>query len=140
MTALMWAGLASLIWGVVPLLEKTGLLNTKPMVGLFYRCLGVIVGIIILGVFMVKPQEIRSVDAKSAFLLMLSGFLASFVAQMCFYNGLKLGEISRVVPISASYPFITFILGILVLGESWSMVKLGGVFLIVAGVWFLKVG
>ncbi|OIO37902.1 MAG: hypothetical protein AUJ71_04235 [Candidatus Omnitrophica bacterium CG1_02_49_16] len=140
MNAFTWAVSASIIWGFVPLLEKTGLVHTKPMAGLFYRCVGVVIGIVILSIFMVRPQEIKEVDLKSAFLLILAGFLASFVAQICFYNGLKLGEVSRIVPISASYPLITFLLGIWLLGESWSVVKFGGAVLIVAGMWLVKIG
>ena len=140
MNVFAWAALAALIWGVVPLLEKTGLAHAKPLAGLFYRCVGVVIGFVILTVFMVKPQDIRSVGPRSALLLMLGGFLASFVAQICFYNGLKLGEMSRVVPISASYPFITFLIGVLLLGESLSLLKLAGALLVVAGVWLVKIG
>ncbi len=135
-----WALTASFIWGFVPLLEKLGLSHTKPLAGLFYRCVGVVIGMVILSIFMVKPQEIRVGGLKSAMLLIVAGFFASFVAQVCFYNGLKLGEISRIVPISASYPLMTFLLGVWLLGESWSLVKLGGVVLVIAGMWLLKIG
>ena len=140
MSAFAWAALAALIWGVVPLFEKLGLAHTKPLAGLFYRCVGVVIGFVVLTLFMVKPHELRSVGLRSALLLALGGFLASFVAQICFYNGLKLGEMSRVVPISASYPFITFAIGVLLLGESLSLLKFGGVLLVVAGVWLIKLG
>ena len=118
MNAFSWAVAAAVIWGVVPLLEKSGLARAHPLAGLFYRCVGVLIGIVILSLFMVKPQDIKAVDMKSAVYLVLGGFLASFVAQICFYNALKLGEVSRVVPISGSYPFLTFILGVFLLGES----------------------
>lgn len=140
MSAFVWAILAAFIWGIVPLLEKLGLAKVEALAGLFYRCLGVVIGIVLLGVFILKPQEIKSVDLRSALLLICGGFLASFVAQICFYHGLKLGEISRVVPISGSYPLIAFLLGIIFLGESLSPVKIIGVLSIVAGIWALKIG
>lgn len=140
MNAFLWGILAALIWGVVPLLEKLGLANVRPLAALFYRSLGVIIGFLLLGIFMVKPQEIRTVDLRSLIFLVLGGFLASFVAQICFYNGLKLGEVSRVVFISGSYPFIAFILGILFLGESLSLIKIAGAVLVMAGIWLLKKG
>jgi bacterial/archaeal transporter family protein len=139
--AIVFALAAAACWGLAPLLEKLGLRgSTVPMAGLFYRCVGVILGMIVLVLFMVKPQEIRAVGPKSALYLVAGGFLASFIAQAFFYQGLKMGEMSRIVPISATYPLIAFGLGVLVLGESLSMVKLAGALLIVLGVWCLKIG
>ena len=140
MTAFSWAVLTACVWGIVPILEKMGLSKVDPLVGLFYRCFGVILGIFVLGLAVLKPQQIKSADMRSVLLLILGGFLASFVAQIAFYQGLKIGEVSRVVPISGTYPLITFALGILFLGESVSLVKMLGVFLIIAGVWALKIG
>jgi len=111
MNAFAWAVLAACIWGIVPLLEKMGLAKVELLVGLFYRCWGVIIGFLLLIIFAIKPQQLKAVDLRSVILLMLGGFLASIVAQVCFYNSLKLGEISKVVPISGIYPLIAFILG-----------------------------
>ena len=140
MTAWMWALLAAAAWGTAPLIEKAGLQRVAPMTGLFFRSLGVAVGLVFLGLFTVKPQEIRSADARSIFLLMSAGIVASIIGQTFFYNGLKTGEVSRLVPISASYQLIAFILGVILLGESLTPVKAAGAALIMLGVWFLKIG
>ena len=126
MNVFLWAILAGCVWGIVPILEKVGLTKVEPFVGLFYRCLGVVLGIVLLGVFIVKPHQIRSVDMRTALILVLSGFLASFVAQIMFYHALKFGEVSKVVPIAGAFPFIAFILGIVILGESLTLVKAAG--------------
>lgn len=138
MSAFSWAILTAFVWGFVPLLEKMGLVKVAPLVGLFYRSLGVLIGILFLGIFL-KPQEIKAIDLRSALLLIIGGFLASFAAQICFYHGLKIGEVSRVVPISGSYPLIAFVLGIIFLGESLSPAKIIGVASIILGIWVLKV-
>lgn len=138
MNAIMWAVLTACIWGVVPVLEKLGLQKTEPFVALFYRCLGVIIGILLLGAFIVKPQQLRQVDLKAIVLLILSGFLASFVAQIAFYHGLKIGEVSRIVPISGMYPLIAFILGIFILGEAVTVHKVIGMLFVLSGVWLLR--
>ncbi|MGD9015095.1 MAG: GRP family sugar transporter [Candidatus Omnitrophota bacterium] len=140
MNAFIWAILAAIIWGIVPLLEKSGLAKAQPLAGLFYRSLGVMIGLLLLGLFMLKPEEIKSVDSRSITFLILGGFLASFVAQICFYHSLKISEVSRVVPISGTYPLIAFILGVLFLGESINPVKIAGVLLIIIGIWALKIG
>ncbi|MFH0838661.1 MAG: EamA family transporter [Candidatus Omnitrophota bacterium] len=140
MNAFTWAILTAFVWGIVPLFEKAGLSKTAPLTGLFYRCIGVVIGLVLLTTFMIKPQQIKSIDLRSALFLILGGFLASFIGQIGFYNSLKLGEVSRVVPISGSYPLFTFLLGVLIFGESITWVKSFGIVLIVLGIWTLKVG
>jgi len=140
MNSIAWGLCAAVVWGVVPLLEKSGLAKVAPLTGLYYRCMGIVVSSLILGFFFLKPKEIRSVDVRSASLLVASGFLASFLAQLFFYNGLKQGETSRIVPIAASYPLLTFLLGVLFFNETISVLKIAGVFLVIAGIWALKVG
>ena len=138
MNAFWWAILTACIWGFVPIMEKFGLAKVEPFVALFYRCLGVVLGLMCLVLFVVKPVQIKSIDARAALVLVAAGFMASFLAQITFYHGLKIGEVSRVTPISGTYPLIAFILGILVLGETMTLAKLGGVVLIIAGAWLLR--
>ena len=138
MNAFTWAIITAFIWGMVPILEKIGLINTTPMVALFYRCFGVLLGMLLLGIFWVKPAQLKSVDLKTILILVLAGFLASFVAQITFYHGLKIGEVSRVVPISGTYYLVAFILGIFVMGEAITFSKIAGIVLIVAGMFLLR--
>lgn len=140
MDAFSWAILTACIWGVVPILEKLGLAHISPVVGLFYRCLGVVLGLVLLPLFAFKLEEVRSVDLRSIIFLVTAGFLASFLAQITFYNGLKLGDVSKIVPISASYPLITFILGLIIFKENFSMMKVLGVLSVVVGIWAIKIG
>lgn len=134
-----WSIIAALIWGVVPAIEKAGLSNAYPVAGLFYRSVGVVFGMVMVP-FIVGISRIRQVDARSAALLALGGFLASFLAQVAFYTALKSGEASRVVPISGSYQLIAFVVGILALGETVTPAKLAGVALILAGIWLMRGG
>jgi uncharacterized membrane protein len=62
------------------------------------------------------------------------------MGQTFFYNALKHGDVSRLVPVSGSYPFIAFILGVLIFGESVTPLKVLGALAIVGGVWLLKIG
>ena len=138
MTAFWWAILTACIWGVVPILEKLGLAKIDPFVALFYRCLGVLLGLLFLGIFIVKPEQLKVVPPRTIIILMAAGFLASFVAQITFYHGLKMGEVSRIVPIAGMYYLISFLLGVFLLGEALTFTKIFGLLLIVSGVWFLK--
>ncbi len=139
MNPILWAILAACVWGFVPIFEKLGLHGvSSPYVGLFYRCLGATLGLAALSLFVIRPSQLKNVDGKTIFLLVLSGFLASFVAQIFFYHGLKAGEASRIVPIAGSFPMITFVLAVLLLGESITVSKIVGVLLVSGGIWMLR--
>ncbi|MGB3113799.1 MAG: EamA family transporter [Candidatus Omnitrophota bacterium] len=140
MNAFWWALLAAGIWGVTSIIEKYALFKIEPIPSLFYRCAGVLLGLFVLFAFMLKPSQIKAVDLRSASLLFIAGFLGSFVAFIAFYKALKIGEMSMVVPVSASFFLISFLLGIFVLGETLTWMKGIGVFLIAIGVWMLGSG
>ena len=135
----LWALLAAFAWGFAPLFEKFGLAKMPVFAGLFYRCLGVIAGLVLLLLF--KSGEIKYVMGSGHsgwFFLVIGGFLASVIGQVFFYSALKDGQISQVVTIGASYPLISFALGVLFLGEGVTLAKLGGLAFVVTGVMLLK--
>jgi bacterial/archaeal transporter family protein len=138
MDAYMWALLTACIWGIVPILEKIGLDKVDPYVGVFYRCIGVIIGITVLGIFVVKPHQLKAVPPRSIIILIVAGILASFLAQITFYHSLKTGEVSRVVPIAGMYYLITFVLGILIFKEPLTLTKVAGIFMVASGVFLLR--
>jgi len=134
-----WALLAALAWGFAPILEKFGLAKIPVWAGLFSRCLGVMLGMVIL--FLLRFDEIKYVYTDNNFswlYLVGGGFLASIIGQVFFYSALKDGEVSQVVTIGASYPLISFALGVLLLGEKITLAKLGGLGFVVMGVLLLK--
>lgn len=62
-----------------------------------------------------------------------SAALAIF-AIIALYLALSIGEVSKVVPVSAAYPAVTLVLSALVLSERLSIARVGGMCLVVAGV------
>ncbi|MCM8763646.1 MAG: EamA family transporter [Candidatus Omnitrophica bacterium] len=156
MSAITLAILTAFIWGIVPILEKLGLKEIPPLLGLFFRCLGVVVGLFVLGGFLWQESTMKSVNSalgrssqvpiffgyainiRQIFLLLVSGLLAGVVGQIFFYLSLQKGEVSRIVPIAGSYPLISFLLGIVLLGESLSLVKIVAIIFITLGIWLLR--
>ena len=139
MTPFYWALGAASIWGFAPILEKLGLARIDPIAGLFLRCVGVMLGGIVLLIF--KFQDIKPAlthPPPGLGWILAGGILASVVGQFCFYHALKSGLTSMAVPVGASYPLIAFVLSILILGEKFSLMKLGGVALVILGVFLLK--
>lgn len=140
MTAFKWAIITACVWGVVPIIEKAALGKVTPYVGIFYRCIGVMLGMLLLGVFLTQRKELTHIDVKSLLLLISAGFLANFVGQLMFFHGLKSGQVSTFVPIAGSFPLVSFILGVILFGEAITPFKVGGVALITLGIWALKIG
>jgi len=138
--AFFWSIVTALIWGVVPIFEKLGLAKLSPSSGLFIRCVGVIIGAIMLMSFKfnIIKSDLANTSFKSIIFILLGGFLASFLAQMFFYRALKTGDASRVVPIAAAYPFMTFILALIFLGEKFTMSKFIGLCFILFGIVLLR--
>jgi bacterial/archaeal transporter family protein len=60
-------------------------------------------------------------------------------ALICFYLALESGEASKVVPISAAYPAVTLVLSAIFLAEDVSLLKVGGLVLVIGGVVLLSV-
>ncbi|MBI2885320.1 MAG: EamA family transporter [Candidatus Omnitrophica bacterium] len=138
MSGFWWALLTAGIWGVVPLIEKLGLNGSQPTVGVFARSLGVFAGFVAFGLWWSPWQALGSMSRASVALLALAGFLASFVGQLVFYQALKVGNISQMVPISGAYPLVAAALGWIVLREPLSAGRLLGALFIVAGVVLLR--
>jgi len=138
MSAFWWAVLTACIWGVVPLIEKLGLIRSDPTIGVFARSLGVILGVVIFGLLWSPWKALINLSVHSIALLALGGFLASFVGQLVFYQALKSGHVSQVTPVSGAYPLVAAILGWLLLHEPMSTSRVLGVVLIILGVLLLR--
>ncbi len=134
-----FALLTALIWGIVPVFEKMGLAKLTPAAGIFVRCLAVSMGALILVIL--KPgilPELSGTPLRYIGLIVFGGFTANFLGQLLFYNALKNGDVSKVVPIAGAYPLISFLLGILLLGEKITLMKSLGIGCVFLGILLLK--
>lgn len=124
-------------WGISPALEKLGVSKLSPLTAVSIRSFFVA---IILAVFFFSSggyQEAAKYPRSIGFIL-LGGLFAGLLGQLTYFTALKYGEASRVVPIVASYPVLTFIIGISLLGESLTPSKVAGVLLVSAGIFLLR--
>lgn len=142
MKQFIFALLASLLWGITPIIEKFGFLSkdANPAIGVVFRTLGTAIMAFFVFLFVLKfdSNAFKNIPMKSMTLLMIGGALASVIGQIFFYIALKSGDASVVTPIAGSFPLVTFILGALLLGEAVTVPKLIGVLCIIAGVILLK--
>ena len=139
MTAFSWAVLCAVFWGTVPVLERFGLLKADIYAGLFMRCLGTMAGLLIL-LFTVPDLKLKlaTMGGRTAGILALAGFLASFVGQIAAYQALKKGEVTQVTPVTGSFPLVAFLLGWLWLGETLTWKKVLGMLFIIGGATLLR--
>lgn len=138
MSAFLWAVVTACIWGVVPLMEKVGLGGASPAIGVMVRSVGVMVGMILFGLFWSPWQAMRTLSWSSWLLLAGGGLLASFAGQMAFYRALQSGALSQVTPVAGTYPLVAAILGWWILREPLTLSRLAGVVCVVLGVILLR--
>jgi len=86
------------------------------------------------GIVLITHAEtgIGSISAKSWMFLILSG-LATGASWLCYFYAIKLGDVSKVVPIDKCSLVLTIILAAVFLGEAMTLKTLVGSLLIVAG-------
>lgn len=103
------------------------------------RCFGVIVGTVILALFNTNLLKMAlKADLKTMLFLIAGGIMASVLGQILFYSALKQGEASKLVPVAGMYPLVSFILGLIFLGETFTLSKGFGMVLVVLGVFLLR--
>jgi transporter family protein len=134
-----FALLTAVVWGIVPVLEKMGLSKIDPLAGVLIRSCGVIVGMTTLVLFKTDLLKLAlKAELRTIFFLLIGGLMASILGQMFFYTALKEGEASKLVPIAGAYPLVSFLLGLVFLGETFTLAKVCGVLFVILGLFLLR--
>ncbi|OPX93125.1 MAG: EamA-like transporter family protein [Syntrophorhabdus sp. PtaU1.Bin002] len=127
-----------LFWGTTPLLEKLGLEEVDPLAGIFIRSLAVTAVLFVFYLFTGRLHELAKISGRNVILFTASGILAGFLGMWTYYYLLKMGMTTKIVPIVASYPLITALLGILILGEEVTLQRIVGIVLTIFGIVLIK--
>ncbi|MBI4056782.1 MAG: EamA family transporter [Elusimicrobia bacterium] len=139
MSAYTYALCAALIWGIAPIFEKSGLVQTPPLLGLAVRSLGVLIAVLLLLPMVPNLGEgLKNTPGKSILNLMVGGCLGSVVGQVFAYQAMKRADVSQVGPVMGSWPLLVVLYGWIFLGEPLSLKKCLGSGFIVLGVWLLR--
>lgn len=126
------------LWGSTPLLEKLGLKDVDPLTGIFIRSFVITIILFIIYLFTGRLHELTRISLKNFSLFAASGIMAGLVAMWTYFYLLKGGMTSKIVPIAASYPLITAILSILILGEQVTAQRIIGIILTIVGIILVK--
>ncbi len=130
--------LAAIFWGLTPVVEKLGLYRVAPIVGVAVRTVAIAVMLIAIILFSGQLKAVMSIDARTAFYLILGGVMAGLCGQWAYFKALKYSESSRVVPIAGTYPLIALITSMVFLKEELTLAKAIGTLLVVAGIFLLR--
>jgi bacterial/archaeal transporter family protein len=123
-----------LFWGATPLLEKLGLKEVEPLTGILIRSGAITIVLLVVYLFNGRIHELTKISFKNYALFTASGIMAGLVAMWTYYYLLRTGMTSKIVPIAASYPFITALLSIVILGEQVTFQRIIGIGFTIAGI------
>ncbi len=124
--------LSAMVWGTAPLIFKIGLKGeVSPLAGIFFHNL---TAWVVALVTMVIIRESFSYPLRDVLIISFGGFVSGFLGLLLYYKAIKMGEVSVVAPIVASSPLWASLFAVLLLGESFSLLKFIGTILVVVGV------
>ncbi len=131
--------LAVICWGTGAFFDKLILRRLEP----FHTFLAKVIVTIILFLPLIvwKMSPFRKAIETAGKMTVLFVFLSVAVTMGGVYFYLKAmsgAEASRIVPLSSTYPLITFLLAFFFLGESFTLSKFIGIILVAGGVFFLS--
>jgi transporter family protein len=135
--AAVWAMLAALCYGIAPIFEKSGLRQAQPMSAVFVRAL---LTTILTGVYLVSNRQGGGFSSWTPWTwgaILLSGIIGVLLAQVFYFQALRMGEMSRVAPIAGSWPLFAGLLAAIFLGERLTPGRMFGIVLVFFGVLFL---
>lgn len=128
----------ALLWGTTPVMEKFGLRLVDPFTGLVIRNLAVALILLLVVLVTGKVETILKTDSRALIIFAVSGLMAGLLGMWTYFLVLKMEPASKIVPLAATYPLVTAILSVFLLGEKFSPVRLIGTILIIAGIWLVK--
>lgn len=123
---------ASFFAGITAILVKCGIQKTDSNVATAIRTVIVLLFSWLMVLMTGTWGEIRQIDGRTFFFLVLSG-LATGASWLCYFHALQKGDINKVVPIDKSSTVLTILLALIFLQEGLSGIKILSVILIGAG-------
>lgn len=127
---------SALFAGLTSILAKCGIRKTDSTVATAIRTMVVLLFSWLM-VFIVQAQgQIRSIDSRALFFLILSG-ISTGASWLCYFRALQIGDVNKVVPIDKSSTVLTILLAAILLGEEITAGKALGIALIGMGTWLM---
>lgn len=131
--------LAIILWGLGAFFDKLTLKYTDAHSAFFIRLLLMIIVFIPAVLWRFKITRYLEFTASKAAVIYVALSAVVTMGGMFFYlKALQGEEASRIIPLSSTYPVITFILAVALLGENFTWLKALGTVLVSAGVYCIS--
>ena len=131
--------LTVMFWGATPVLEKIGLRNADPLIGVTIRSLAVTIALIGYVIIAGRVKDLIHVEGRTLAIFSITGIMAGLLGMVTYFFALKNAPASEVVPIAATYPLVSAVLSFLILGEQFTLIRFAGTIFIVLGVWLVQI-
>ena len=129
-TGVLFGILSMLGWGTADFLVAKASKKMGHLRVLFWTQL---IGVALMLIYIFSVGQVLTFTLADLFLLGLIGLLNAF-AYLAYYQGLEIGKVSLVSPISASWALITVLLSILFFNETLTRLQLLGASLTILGI------
>jgi transporter family protein len=138
-STLLFLVLAIVCWGAGAFFDKMTLRYVDPSGAFNLRTLFMLVLFIPFLLWRYAPtKQALFGSGKAASAYILASVLVTMGGVFFYLRALSSGEASKVVPLSSTYPLVTFALVCVFLGESFTLTKLAGALLISGGIFFIS--
>ncbi|OGR45346.1 MAG: hypothetical protein A2X35_03645 [Elusimicrobia bacterium GWA2_61_42] len=139
LSAVIFLLLAILGWGLGAFFDKVSLKHMDPSGAFYVRSLFMIFIFtpLVLWKYSHTKQALLGSD-KLGPIFVLSSVIVSMGGVFFYLKALSGGDATKIVPLSSTYPFVTFALALLFLGESFTTNKLVGTLLLSGGIYFIS--
>ncbi|MBI4655932.1 MAG: EamA family transporter [Elusimicrobia bacterium] len=136
---LAYVGIAVLCWGAGAILDKLTLKYLNATTAFYARTILMTIMFIPLVIWkLAHVKEAVLYAGKISIVYAALSAIAAMTGVFFYFKAMRLGEASKIVPLSSTYPLVAFILAIIFLGEGFTLTKLAGTVLVCAGVFFLS--
>lgn len=131
--------LAVFSWGISTIFDKLTLKHLTPITSFYARTFAMTFIFVIL--FLTRFQETMNEinqSNKISLVYIFTSVIITMFGVFAYLKALNLGDASKIVPLSSTYPLITFFAAILFLGESFTWTKFLGTLFIITGVYLIS--
>ena len=116
---------SALFAGITAILAKIGIRNVDSNLATAIRSIIILIFSWIMVFVVGSFNGLENIEAKTLMFLILSG-LATGGSWLCYFKALQLGDVNKVTPIDKSSTVLTMILAFIILGESFTFIKVIG--------------
>jgi transporter family protein len=136
--ALFGCAMAIIFWGAASIFDKLAVKGIDPFSAVLVRMFFVTAAVLVFCAATGRIRPILEFAPRTYLYLMGSGLAGGLIGQLGYFVAIKHAPVTQVVPITATYPVVAFVLAVLFLREQPTLPKAAGLLLVVCGLLLLS--